>query len=55
MPAYKAMRADGLQPKGIDGAAEVQAKAETKAEVESGIVLTSEQRKQYREVTGAGE
>lgn len=55
MPAYKAMRRDGLQPKSIDGAAEIQAKAETKTEVESGVVFTPEQRKQYQAVTDARE
>lgn len=34
MPAYKALRADGLQPRQIDGCAELQATARTEAEVE---------------------
>lgn len=55
MPAYKAMRQDGLQPKSIDGAAAVQAGAETKAEVEAGVVFTPEQRKQYQAVTDVSE
>jgi hypothetical protein len=39
MPAYKAMRAQGLQPPRIDGAAELMSKAETRFEVESGKVM----------------
>lgn len=35
MPAYKRLRANGLQPKGIDGAAALEAKATTAAQVES--------------------
>lgn len=38
MPAYKRLRADGLQPKSIDGAAEVEKKAKESWQVESGIV-----------------
>lgn len=38
MPAYKRLRADGLQPKRIDGAAEVEKKAKEKWQVETGIV-----------------
>jgi len=37
MPAYKRLRKEGLQPKRIDGAAEVEKKAETKFQVETGI------------------
>jgi len=37
MPAYKRLRKEGLQPKSIDGAAEVEKKAEHKWQVESGI------------------
>lgn len=39
MPAYKALRAQGLQPPRIDGSAELMANAETRFEVESGQVL----------------
>lgn len=35
MPAYKRLRKNGLQPKGIDGAAALEARATTAAEVES--------------------
>ena len=38
MPAYKRLRADGLQPNKIDGAANVEKKAETAFQVESGHV-----------------
>lgn len=54
MPAYKRLRDDGLQPKRIDGAAEIESKAETPIEVESGRVLTPIQRKQYAEVMDGG-
>lgn len=37
MPAYKRLRREGLQPKRIDGAAEVEKKAEHKFQVETGI------------------
>lgn len=39
MPAYKRLRQEGLQPKRIDGAAEVEKKAEHKWQVETGIGL----------------
>jgi len=38
MAAYKRLRADGLQPNKIDGAANVEKKAETVFQVESGHV-----------------
>jgi len=37
MPAYKRLRKEGLQPKRIDGAAEVEAKAKHKWQVETGL------------------
>jgi hypothetical protein len=37
MPAYKRLRNEGLQPKRIDGAAEVEKKAEHKWQVETGL------------------
>ena len=40
MPAYKRLRADGLQPKKIDGAAEVEKKAQESWQVETGILPT---------------
>jgi len=45
MPAYKALRAQGLQPPHIDGSAELMAKAETRFEVESGQVLQGQTKK----------
>lgn len=39
MPAYRAMRANGLQPPSIDGAAELQARASEPFEVEFGHVF----------------
>jgi len=38
MAAYKRMRADGVQPRAIDGAARVEARAEEKYQVETGLV-----------------
>lgn len=38
MPAYKRLRQNGLQPKGIDGAAEIEKKAKHEWQVETGIV-----------------
>ena len=37
MPAYKRLRREGLQPKRIDGAAEIEKKAEHRFQVETGI------------------
>ena len=36
MPAYKALRKNGLQPRGIDGCSRIQAQAEDRLEVEMG-------------------
>jgi len=38
MPAYKRLRANGLQPKQIDGSAEVEKKAQESWQVETGIL-----------------
>jgi hypothetical protein len=38
MPAYKRLRANGLQPKRVDGAAEVERRAQEPWQVESGIL-----------------
>lgn len=38
MGAYKRMRRDGVQPKRIDGAAEVERRAEERWQVETGIL-----------------
>ena len=45
MPAYKELRAQGLQPPRIDGAAELATKAETRFEVESGKILSGKGKK----------
>lgn len=39
MPAYKELRAQGLQPPRIDGSAELAARAETRFEVETGHIM----------------
>ena len=39
MPAYKRLRKEGLQPKQIDGAAEIEKKAEHKWQIETGLGL----------------
>lgn len=39
MPAYKRLRQDGLQPKGIDGCAEIEKKAETENQVITGMKI----------------
>lgn len=41
MRAYAAMRKDGVQPVRIDGAAEMQARASTQVEVESGHLMNN--------------
>ena len=41
MPAYKRLVQDGLQPPRIDGCAELEAKATSKHEIESGRVTVS--------------
>lgn len=38
LPAYKRLRADGLQPKRIDGAADVERRAQESWQVETGIL-----------------
>jgi hypothetical protein len=38
MPAYKRLVQDGLQPPKIDGCAELESKARSKVEVESGVL-----------------
>lgn len=38
-PAYKRMRDEGLQPKSLKGAAEIEKRATTRFEVESGRIL----------------
>ena len=45
MPAYKRLRQQGYQPKTIDGAAHIEAKATTRFEIESGQVLEGQTKK----------
>jgi hypothetical protein len=45
MPAYKRLRQAGMQPKGIAGAADVERRAETKYEVESGNIMPGQARR----------
>lgn len=61
-PAYKRLRKNGLQPPQIKGCAELEKKAATKFEVESGRILSPERQKtheaalqraqEYKEATG---
>lgn len=50
MPAYKAMRKQGLQPRDIDGCDELSARAETVREIEAGQLLTPQQRTKVSEL-----
>ena len=49
--AYKRLRKQGLQPRQIDGSAEIEVKAETRVEVESGKVLTPKKKRQLEAIT----
>ena len=49
MPAYKRLRKAGLQPKSIDGSANLEAKAVDRREIEWGHLLNKEQIKQAEE------
>lgn len=42
MPAYKRLRQDGLQPRGIDGSADLETRAEAPLEIEMGKKLGKE-------------
>lgn len=50
MPAYKTLRGQGVQPRGIDGCADVAVRAESKLEVESGQVMNRGQERQASEI-----
>lgn len=54
LDAYKTVAFEqGVQPKQIDGIADLAKKAETKAEIEAGVALSSnKQRTQLKEVMG---
>ena len=56
MPAYKELRRQGLQPRQIDGSAELTAKATDRLEIELGHVLpTKEQRESAKEGMAAAQ
>lgn len=46
MPAYKALRDQGIQPPRIDGCHDLAQRAELRQEVERGVVLDAKQRTQ---------
>lgn len=49
--AYKRLRSQGLQPRRIDGSAEIEAKASTRVEVESGKILNPRKKRQLESIT----
>lgn len=49
MPAYKAIRKNGLQPKQIDGCAELQTRATTQQEIELGSIMTPSEMQSAKE------
>ena len=51
MPAYKALREQGLQPPRIDGSAELASKAETKFEINRGKPMPKKVRNAFEHVT----
>jgi hypothetical protein len=50
-PAYKRLRDQGLQPRQIDGCAEIEQRAETRVEVENMKPLTKSKIKQLEAIT----
>lgn len=46
MPAYARFRRQGIQPKAIDGADEMEARARTRFQIETGIYVSSEEKVQ---------
>lgn len=50
MPAYKALRADGLQPRRIDGCGDLQARADTRLEVEYGKPISRKHHSQVNDL-----
>lgn len=44
IPAYKRLRANGYQPAHIDGAADMEARASTRFEIESGQIMEGKQK-----------
>lgn len=49
MPAYKRLRADGTQPKSIDGCAELEARASSRDEITMGHIFSKDQLPKVRE------
>lgn len=49
MPAYKRLRKNGLQPKGIDGCAELETRAHDKVEIEMGHLFDKSQTSRVKE------
>jgi hypothetical protein len=49
MPAYKRLRQNGLQPKGIDGSAQLETRANDRLEVEMGHLLNKGELARARE------
>lgn len=47
--AYRRLRKNGLQPPHLTGSAELETRAETQMEIDSGSILNAEQRKQAQE------
>lgn len=54
-PAYKRLRQEGLQPKTIRGSADIEARAETRLEVETGHLMTASQARQVADVMAGGD
>lgn len=52
--AYKRMRDQKLQPERLNGAAEIESKAETRLEVERSTILTPDQRRQVETLRSEG-
>lgn len=49
MPAYRRLRADGTQPKNIDGCAELEARASTRDEITMGHIFSKAELPKVRE------
>lgn len=50
MPAYKRLREEGLQPKSIDGAGDLETRANDKLEIEGGAVIAGGHLKVVKEI-----
>lgn len=50
MPAYKRLRKNGTQPKGIDGSAEMEQRAESRLEIEMGKSIPADKQNMAAEV-----